>query len=344
MSRIDSRAWLAWGAAASLPLLAGRHPLVIVEVLAITLVVRAVCLPPGKATPWGWLARLSALAVPIGILFNVATVHSGDRVLVTVPDGIPLLGGDLTWNAAIYGALSGLAIVCLVLIGTTVAAGIQWSDLMRMLPDRAAGLAVAGSVAWAFLPRLAHSWREIREAQTARGHRWSGPRDAVPLVVPLLAGGLDRAVLMAEALESRGFGASTPRSASRFGSVLGAAAIVAATTGLYLFAVGRSGEAFVLLLIAGLAGAMLALVGRDTGAPRVTRYRSRRWTLTDTIVIAGAMAALLSAGIALQQSPDLLRWNPYPVLEWSAGSVWLPLGLAALLLPAVVAPADEQGA
>jgi energy-coupling factor transport system permease protein len=344
VSRLDSRVWLAWGAAGSLPLLAGRHPIVILELLAVALVVRAVCLPPARTTSWSWLVRLSAMAVPIGIVFNIATVHAGDRLLATLPDGIPLFGGDLTWNAAIYGALSGLAIVGLVLIGTTVAAGIEWNDLMRMLPARAAGLAVAGSVAWAFLPRLALSWREIREAQTARGHRWAGPRDAVPLVVPLLAGGLDRAILMAEALESRGFGASAPRSASRAGTAAVAAAVIAATTGLYLFAVGRGAPALALFLLAGLLLVALVVAGRDGAGPGVTRYRTRPWTPADSIVLAGATAAMLAAAVALQFEPELLRWDPYPVLAWPAGSIWLPLGLASLLLPAVVAPVAGDAA
>jgi energy-coupling factor transport system permease protein len=344
VSRLDSRVWLAWGAAGSLPLLAGRHPIVILELLAVALVVRAVCLPPARTTSWSWLVRLSAMAVPIGILFNIATVHAGDRLLATLPDGIPLFGGDLTWNAAIYGALSGLAIVGLVLIGTTVAAGIKWNDLMRMLPARAAGLAVAGSVAWAFLPRLALSWREIREAQTARGHRWAGPRDAVPLVVPLLAGGLDRAILMAEVLESRGFGASAPRSASRAGTAAVAAAVIAATTGLYLFAVGRGAPALALFLLAGLLLVALVVAGRDGAGPGVTRYRTRPWTPADSIVLAGATVAMLTAAVALQIEPELLRWDPYPVLGWPAGSIWLPLGLASLLLPAVVAPVAGDAA
>ncbi len=343
MSRLDSRVWLAWGAAGSLPLLAGRHPIVIMELLAIALVVRTVCLPGDRATSWGWLARLSALAVPIGIVFNLLTVHAGDRVLVTIPDGIPLIGGELTWNAAMYGALSGLAIVGLVLIGTTVAAGIEWSDLMRRLPPRAAGLAVAGSVAWSFLPRLAVSWREIREAQAARGHRWTGPRDAVPLVVPLLAGGLDRSILMAEALEARGFGASAPTTSSRASSATLAAAVIVATTGLYLFAVGRGLLALALIAVACLLVGALALIGRDGAGPRVTRYRERPWTPADTAVLAGAAVAAMATAVALNASPELLRWDPYPVLRWPAGSIWLPLGLATLLVPAVVAPVAEAG-
>ena len=60
---------------------------------------------------------------------------------------------------------------------------------MRLLPERMAALAVAGSVAWSYLPRTTAALVEIREAQMARGYRPRGIRDAAPLVIPLLAGG-----------------------------------------------------------------------------------------------------------------------------------------------------------
>jgi energy-coupling factor transport system permease protein len=327
-----------------LPLLAGRHPLVIAELLVIVLAVRATCLPPGRALGWDWLARLSALAVPIGIIFNLLTVHAGDRTIVTIPASMPLLGGVLTWNAAIYGALSGLTVVALVLVGTTVAAGVDWNQLMKLVPARAAGLAVAGSVAWAFLPQLAVAWREIREAQAARGHRWSGPGDAVPLVVPLLAGGLDRSIAMAEALEARGFGALAAPAPSRLASAAWALAGVAATTGLYLFAVGRAAEAATMLGLAGMLMLGAALAGSHPDHPRVTRYRTRRWALSDSWVVAGAVVAVGATAAALQVAPAALRYDPYPTLAWPATEPWLLLGLAALLVPAAVAPVGEGSA
>jgi energy-coupling factor transport system permease protein len=338
MSGLDSRVWILWGAAAMLPLLTGRHPLVIAEIIAVALIVRAVCVPPSRAMAWGWLARLSALAVPIGIVFNMLTVRAGDQVVASVPGDVPLLSGDLTWNAVVYGALSGLSVVALVLTGTTVAAGMDWSDLMRTLPPRAASLAVAGSVAWSFLPRLATSWREIREAQTARGHSWSGPRDAVPLVVPLLAGGLDRSIQMAEALEARGFGSLATARSSRRGSIALGISATAVMTGLYLFAVGRTGLA-ALITAPGVALAAIALLtGRDAGAARITRYRERRWTPADTWVVAAMILAIAATVVTLSVAPEALRYDPYPRLTWPVSSVWLLLGLALLLVPAFVAP------
>ncbi|HYH10973.1 MAG TPA: energy-coupling factor transporter transmembrane component T, partial [Thermomicrobiales bacterium] len=298
---IDSRTWLLWGAAVSVPLITGRHPVLIVELLLIVLAVRTVCLPPSRRMGWGWLVRLGAIAVPIGVVFNMFTVHAGDRDLFRVPSDVPIIGGTVTLNAVVYGLLSGLTVVALVATGTTVAAAIDWSALMRLVPARAAAIAVAGSVAWAFLPQLSTSWREIREAQAARGHRWRGVRDALPLIVPLMAGGLDRSVTMAEALESRGFGAVAPmRQASPWPAVAIGGALTTAVAGLYLFAVGRSVEAAASIVGAGV----LSLVGAKGGAAssdtRTTRYRETSWARIDWTVAAGALAALVATTVTLQ--------------------------------------------
>jgi len=341
---LDSRTWLLWGAAASVPLITGRHPVLLAELLLIVLAVRSVCTPPERRAGWGWLVRLGALAVPIGVLFNMFTVHAGDTRLFRVSDDLPLFGGTVTLNAAVYGLLSGLTVVALVAIGTTVAALIDWSALMRLVPPRAASIAVAGSVAWAFLPQLSTSWREIREAQTARGHRWRGARDAIPLIVPLMAGGLDRSVTMAEALEARGFGGTAPagRRSAWPPAALGAA-LTMAVVGIYLFAVGRSLGAAGAILVAGV----VALVGVRGGGPtagiRSTRYRETVWTRADWLVCGGALTALVATVVTLQLQPEALRYEPYPSLDWPVTSPLLVLLLALLMVPAVVAPTGPAG-
>ncbi len=340
---LDSRTWLAWGMAAIVPLLTGRHPVVLAEVLLIVLVVRTVCLPPDQAARWGWVVRLGAIAVPVGVVFNALTVHAGDRVLVHVPDSVPFAGGEITWNAVFYGLLSGLTIVALVAAGTTVAAAVQWSALMRLLPARAATLAVAGSVAWTFLPQLATSWREIREAQTARGHRWRGARDAVPLVVPLMAGGLDRSLTMAEALEARGFGsAGASHTQSRWAAPALGLALTAAVTGLYLFAIGRSLDAMVVIAVAAMIG-FAGIRVMNEAAIRPTHYRTATLTRADAAVMAGAAIAVLVVVLALQFQPAALRYEPYPTLSWPVSSPLLAAALGGLLMPAVLAPVPSGG-
>ena len=340
---LDVRVWLVWGLATMIPLLTGRHPIVIATLLLIVLVVRSVCLPKGQSAGWGWLVRISMIAVPIGILFNLLTVHAGDRRIFRISGDIPIIGGDITWNALVYGLLSGVTIVVLISTGTTVAAALDWNELMRHVPARAANIAVAGSVAWTLLPQLSRSWYEIREAQTARGHHWRGLRDAVPLLVPLMAGGIDRSITMAEALESRGFGAQDPvvKPQAR-SSIALAVSMTTAVASLYLFAVGSSGQATVILLLTVAFGVFAVRSGSSTAAHRTTSYRRRKWTRRDTMALIGATVAIGAVVLSLQVAPESLRYEPYPTMEWPVASPVLVLALGALMLPAAVAPTSAD--
>jgi energy-coupling factor transport system permease protein len=337
--RIDSRAWLAWGGAAMVPLLVARHPLLVLEELLIVLAVRSVW-AARAAHGWGWIVRLAVLFLLIGVLFNMLTVHAGNQVLVTLPEALPLVGGPLTLNALAYGIVSGTTILSLVLIGTTVAAGLVWADLVRALPPRLAPLAVAGSVAWAFLPATASAFNDIRETQAARGHRVRGARDLPPLVVPLLGGGLERAMTMSEALESRGFGGTAATAGSAVGRWAMIGALGAGMLAAYAFAVGSEG-----LALGGLVAALLlsALATRGAAPPRpTTRYRELVWRPADRAVIAAAAVSLIVFLWRRWAAPEAAIFNPYPDLAWPPTDLWMLLALAPLLVPAFVAPAPER--
>lgn len=342
--RLDPRAWLVWGLAASLPALLGRNPFPLALVLIVVLGVRfAWAGASSSIASWSGIVRLAIVFALFGIVFNVLTVRSGDRVIATIPGNIPLLRGALTLNALIYGLLSALAAVTLVLTGATVAASLDWAALVRVLPPGLTTIAVAGSVAFSFLPQTARAYVEIREAQAARGHRARGVRDLLPLLTPLLTGGLERALTLAESLESRGFGA--PRTASQRPSVwmrsLTAAGLGAGAAAGYLFAVSRLGAA----VLAGAGAAICFLIvvktARPTSAARA-RYRDPRWGRGDSLVaIASAIAAAATLA-ASNVDPAALRYEPYPAL--TAPAIELPLLVALLLLlaPAFAAPRAVQ--
>ena len=343
-ANLDPRAWLAWASAAMLPLLLGRNPFMLVEVLAIVLAVRAAWSPVAARHfgAWRWFVRLALVVVLISVVFNVLTVHAGNDVLVHLPGSLPIIGGPLTFNALVFGVLSGVAIAGLVLIGTTVAALLDWAALMRTLPARATPFAVAGSVAWSFLPQTAVAYREIREAQEARGHRIRGARGLPPLLMPLLAGALERAMTMAEALEARGFGASaapagtisTSRGLLTAGATAGAALAAFAMVGGRLMLGGAAG-------VAALAGFTLAWRGGAHGAGR-TRFRSRHWRRMDSLTVACAAAAAIITLVRLQSTPAGLHYEPYPALALPRVDFVLLLGLALLLAPAFLAPQEAE--
>lgn len=336
MTPLDSRAWLVWGSACMVPLLVTRHPVIVVELLLVIITVRVACLPPA-AMRWRWIARLALVFAAIGVVFNALTVRSGNQVAFHLPG----LGWEITWNAIAYGLVSGLAMITLVLAGITIAAGLDWIALTRVLPQRLAPLAVSGSVAWSFLPGASQAISEIREAQVARGHQLRGTKDVLPIVVPLLDGSLGRALTMSEALEARGFGAvmhvSEPR--RNLGALWSSMVVLGALSVAYAISMGDSRLLWpaVALAVFGVAG----MARTPHSAIRTTRYRQHGLRRDDYVVIGTAMLSLIAFLAFASGNFAAITFNPYPNLELPPVDYRLLASLALLLAPAFF-PAKGQ--
>jgi energy-coupling factor transport system permease protein len=338
---LDPRAWIIWAIAANLPPLVGRNPWPLAATLLAVLGVWAAWSTGAAGARWRPLLRLAVVLGVVSVLFNLLTAHIGDRGIGALPEAWPVIGGVLTLNALIYGLLSAMAIFSLVAVGATLGATLDWSATMRLLPERMAALAVAGSVAWSYLPRTTAALSEIREAQMARGYRPRGVRDAAPLVIPLLAGGLERAMITAEALEARAFGAPLAPELNprpwQVASLLGA--LVAALTGAFCLALGQLTVAGALLAIA-MAALMAGLFTGRVRDPRLrrTRYRDPLWERPEWIVSGAAIAVLAVEIGVLFLDPVAFRYEPYPSLTAPAISLPLLAALGLLLVPAAVRP------
>ena len=337
---LDPRAWLVWAAAASLPPLLGRNPWPLAATLLAVLGVWAAWSASAAGARWRPLLRLALVFGAVSVLFNLLTAHVGDRVVGALPRDWPIIGGPLTLNALVYGLLGAMAILSLVTVSATLGATLDWSAAMRLLPERMAPLAVAGSVAWSYLPRTTAALAEIREAQTARGYRPRGLRDALPLVMPLLAGGLERAMVTAEALEARAFGAPLAPDANPVPWQVAAlvAGLVAAVTGAFCLALGQLPAALALLALA-LVSMAAGLWRPDARhAPRRTRYRDPAWERAEWTVSGAALAVLAVEIVTLVVDPAAFRYEPYPTLAAPAISLPLLAALGLLLAPAALIP------
>jgi energy-coupling factor transport system permease protein len=276
----------------------------------------------------------------VGALFNVLTVRSGDIVLLELPGGWPIVGGTLTLNALVFGVVSGMTLFVLVLTGVTTASLIRWVDLFHLLPRRLAPIAATGSVAWAFLPQTAIAWHNIRESMAMRGMLFRGPRDYLPIVIPLLASGLERSLTMAEALEARGFGApignqraGTKASTANWLAALLIAGLAGAALAAYLVSTNAVAVGLVVLAI---AGCLLYLYSRFTplGHATSSRFRTHRAGPADHVIMIGAMIAVITTLAWLWWRPASLTLTFYPSLTWPDPVPLLLLGLAPLMLPA----------
>jgi energy-coupling factor transporter transmembrane protein EcfT len=188
------------GAAAATALLAER----LVAVAVLTALLLAVCLraPAGRRAPYLVGSLGSGLGVFVLSPF-LATV--GFRVLWSGPT-VSILGKlDVTEEELRLAALNGLRLTAVALAFTAYALLIDHDRLVAGAGfARRSALAVA--LATRLLPSLERDGAGLAEAVRGRGLPVTGVRGRARLVPPLVAGSLERAANLAEAMEARGFG------------------------------------------------------------------------------------------------------------------------------------------
>lgn len=300
-------AWLLWAGGCTLVVATTRNPLY----LALVLLgaggayraardggtVRETSETGGiHAMRWAVIVRVVLSLLGVSVLFNVLTVHAGDRVFARLPDALPviggIIGGPLTVNALVYGLLAALATLTLLLTFAAVNAAVGYADLLRLLPTPLAGFGVTLTVAVGFLPQTFSALAEVREAQAVRGlPPPRGMRDLPPLLLPVLALGLERAVSLAEAMAARGFGMPTPLVRVR--------------------------------------------IGGGVPRVRRTTFRSLPWRVLDTVTAAGAVLSALGIALSATIGNALIYY-PYPTLLPPPFAPVIVVTLAPLLLPALL--------
>jgi energy-coupling factor transport system permease protein len=345
--------WLLWLSAALLPTMLTKSPFyLVILLLAVAVLYSTIGRSSPQAASWSMFLRVGLSLAVFAIVINPLTVHYGDTVLLTLPrlslgpPGMaPLeLGGRITLEALSYSLVNGLSLIAVLLIFATFNVLVDHHQLLRAVPSFLYQTGMVISIAIAFVPQMMASLREIREAQTIRGHRFRGIRDLLPLFMPLLTSGLERAIQLAESMEARGFGGDIPHS-HRGQSVACKASIALSLFGLPagLFLYGYFPAArWVGGLVATGSLLLFAWALRTLGRRvRRSRYRVELWRRRDTLV---STASLLSVAVFLLfwwLDRGSLMFYPYPRF---ALPTFNPLiGLASLVpaVPVLTAPSPS---
>jgi len=334
---IHPTAWLTWVGATLMLLSATRNPLYLALVLAwialVTIAVRPVVLDsaPIPISP----LRFGLFVVTLSALFNALTIHFGQTALLHLPRWLPVIGGAITLEALAFGALNGLVLTGIFAAFSVLNRALSIRAIVRLIPQAFYPVAVVVSIAVTFVPATLRHFQQIRQAQAVRGHQVRGLRDWLPLLMPLLVGGLERALQLAEAMTARGFastGAATLSHATRGALVVGLILLLA---GWLLRLVW--GQALLGLLLLGvsvaLIGGALWWVGRQV--PR-TVYRPQRQRWPDWAVVLGALLPVLAFWLpwpGLDQSS--IFYYPYPALIPPTFHLLLGVATLGLLGPAL---------
>lgn len=328
---LDARAWVVWVGGLLLLILTTRNPLYLLLLLLVTRAVAA-NFPAGSfSLPLG---RLAGVILLFSTLFNWLLAHIGQTVVLTLPAAWPLVGGRLTVETAVFGLSSGLLLLALLALFATFSQVVAAGELVRLTPRALIDLGLVVLIALTYLPETVRQLQRIREAQAIRGHRLRGWRDWRPIALPLLVGGLERAMNLAEAMVARGYGATVSVGQPLAVRLLLALGLALGLAGwLLTFWWGWLGW---LLLLLGVGG-LTAVLYQQGQRVEVTRFRPRRWGWREwVVVITAVLPVLLLLPSWSFLPPDLLFYTPYPKVTLPLFTPWVGLVLTVYVAPALV--------
>ena len=341
---IHPLAWLIWLAAQLVVLSATRNPfylaLAIICTAAILLRLRGRVddVPTVPLSP----LRFGLVVLPLAALFNALTVHIGRTVLLRLPATLPLLGGPITLEALIFGALNGMTLTGIYTAFVVLNYAVAVRALVGLIPRAFFPVAVVTSIALTFVPVTLRHWRQIRDAQAIRGHRIRGLRDWLPLFLPLLIGGLEHAFQLAEAMTARGFAGAAETVSTRRARTAIALGLVTLLAGWLLRLAWQQHTPGIALMALGGGMVMASLWWLGRQVPRTT-YRPTHWHPRDTVI---ALASGVAAATFLMAWPGWDRssifFYPYPALAAPGFSGWIALALSGLLMPALLIPSTQR--
>ncbi|MCE6997466.1 energy-coupling factor transporter transmembrane protein EcfT [Saccharothrix sp. S26] len=338
-------AWWVW--ALCLAAVAGRstNPLLLALVIAVAGYVAVSCRDDSPwASAYGVFLKFALVVLAVRVVLHVLLGGvSGPTVLVTLPE-IPLpewakgirLGGPVSAEGLAFAVYQGLQLATLLCCVGAANALANAKRLLRSLPAALYEVSVAVVVALTVAPQLVASARSVRRARALRGDVVRGVKAMRLLMVPVLEDAFERSLVLAAAMDSRGYGrtAGLPKRAR----VLTGALVLGGLLGLCVGAYGLlgGGTPAIEMLV---AGAVAAVAGLWTGSRRVrrSRYRPDRWGSRELLIVASGVVAALATflaprgwgGSALTPSTVPLTVPELPLLP--------AIGLLCALAPVVIA-------
>jgi energy-coupling factor transport system permease protein len=254
-------AWLTWALAAGLIAVSTTNPFYLAPLAAASWMVHAACARPGPGTrSFGIFVMFAGAAIVV----RIALVVFG-----------PIDGGSIA-----HAALEGLRLGVLLIVFGTFNSVTDPSRVLRLAPRRWHEASLAAAIALSMAPRTIAAADRVREAQRLRGFDVTHRRSLLALAVPVLANGLEDAVVLAESMDARGHGRGR-RTRYRSERVSAASAIV-------------SGVA-----VSGAAAFVVAgVVGRGDLAPALMPLR---WPDVSALLACAALLFAIPALLAARR-------------------------------------------
>jgi energy-coupling factor transport system permease protein len=341
-------AWWLWSLCLAAAASQTTNPLLLALLICAAVIVVAARKPDA---PWGksfeFFLFLGALIITIRVLFQIVFgAGLGTTVLFELP-GVSFptwmsglrLGGSVTLEALLGAFYDGLRLATIAIVIGAANSLASPTRLLKAVPTALYELGVSIVVALTFVPQLTTDAGRIREMRRLRGRDSKGLKGFVSLGLPVLAGALDRSIILAESMDSRGYGRHQKETTlgRRVSITLVLASLSLALIGVYsLLTAGTSALVAILIVIIGLmlGGVTLWRAGRT----RIrTVYRPDIWAVPEWLAsLAGVcvlgifLAARISGDQVLILTPELNTWPSLPL--------WGLLAFGIACTPAITTP------
>jgi len=343
-TRFHSLAWLAWALAAVAALQLAPNALYVAVVVIVALLVVEV---HGRSSR---LARTFPFFMMLGAVFGLArvtiaalTTHGAGRVLITLPSAtLPRMlggftvGGPVELEVILRAGSEAFVIVAMIAVFGALNAVVDHDEVLQAVPRAFHEIGLIISVALAFVPSTLTSVRATRDADRSRTGGVVVRRGRlVRLIVPVLERGMERAVSLAESMDSRGFGHLPPGPAEVTSAWFALAALVSLGAA-FAALVGRSSATATVLGAVGVACTTAAVVLASRASRRV-RYRPRHLDRADWLMAAASTLAPIAIAAVALVGDRTLTWEPEG-LQVPGFNPLVALALLALAAPAAFPP------
>lgn len=344
-------AWWTWALGCAVVASRTTNPLIIVGVIAV--VCLTVILRRGNS-PWALGFRLyvylGCLIVVLRLILRIIFSAAGPTILFPLPtltlpgvfSSVRLLG-PVSAEALISSGVSGLQLAAMIL---AVGAANSLANPKRLLAAVPSALYEWGTVvviALSVFPQLAESLGRVRRARQLRAETGKGAHLIRYVAMPVLSDALDRSLLLAGSMDSRGYGRSSQvlpghRRLTSAMMVFSSLALCVGAYGLLdLSAPWWRGTPMV------IGGALVGFVALKLVGRRVmrSRYRPDSLTTIEWVVMGCAITATALMVVLGKVQPQVVFFDVAP-LAWPSISAMSLVVLMILALPTLVTPAPDR--
>lgn len=341
-------AWWIWALGMAAAASRTTNPLLLCLIIAVVaLVVSARRSDAPWATGFSTYVVFGLAIIAIRVAFRMLLdAHDGNHVLFTLPE-IPLpdaaagirIGGPVSLEGVLAAIYDGLRLATMIICLGAANVLANPKRLLKSVPSALYEVGSAVIVALTVAPQLIESGRRVTRARRLRGEVGRRTHWFRQVAVPVMTDALDRSLLLAAAMDSRGYGrtAGVDRAGRRVTGALVVGGLAGVCVGIYGLLDTTTPRALGLPVLAiGLGAAAAGFVLSGSRVKR-TRYRPDPWRFAEWGVAAIGAVVAASMHVIAAVHPTLLNPTLQP-LQWPELPPAPTAVLLVGLLPAVIAP------